>query len=134
MFVGVSHRAIKTTNTQIIMSSEEQKHLFRGATEETKPINSRGDDWEVSSRGSKASCCGGLVCIAVFFLVLLLLVGATFTGGLLVGRYSLAKSYDWGDQASVGGKTVDVLQFFDDNTMPDNIKENLRLVDHREIG
>lgn len=73
------------------------------------------------SQYTKESClCGVVASVCV-----LLIIGLTFGGGILVGKGLHELKENWGEAVSIGGQSVPVLDWFDGELNVENIKNNL---------
>ena len=82
-----------------------------------------------NSTCTKESC----FCVIVVFICVILLIGLMFGGGVVVGKYardaeSKGSKYNWGNDVTIGGHSVPVLNWFDGEMKTDNIKTNLEYV------
>ncbi len=87
------------------------------------------------SKASESSCnWKGFLCLVGLLVFALAVLGALFGAGVVVGRNSAAASEhrdscnDWGNNATIGGKNVSVINWFDGEMSADNIKKSLAYV------
>ncbi len=80
----------------------------------------------------------GCFCMLGVLLFMLVVLGAMFGAGVVVGRGTVAAGntnttsgnttagFDWGGNVTIDGKSVAVISWFDGELSADNVKENLR--------
>ena len=120
----------------LLAESEEENNMKQTSTERkrgrsTSPEFKQTTDPEhqdvlirhPNNTSNKGSCFS----VVAVFVCVLLLIGLMFGGGVVVGKYArdTGSMYNWGSDVTIGGHSVSVLNWFDEEMKDGNIKNNL---------